>query len=211
MDIPNQETNPSISYPYIANETFPYSICILISLIVPSIFVFYFAKKRSSTKYLVIGILAVVFTFSLTRFATDLLKLYAGRPRPNFTEMTKAGYAIDAYKSFPSGHTSTMFNSMFYLSLLLYGEYRIFSGNGSLFKMLICSLPLLFASIVGISRTRDYYHNFDDVVAGALIGSLIAIFTYFSKYESLLSKYAGDMEIKNNDYLELEDEEVYLV
>ena len=210
MYIPNQETNPMISYPFYSLETFPYPICCIISVVVPSIFVYFFAKKRDSPKYLVIGILAVVFTFSLTRSVTDLLKLYAGRPRPNFTEMTKAGYAVDAYKSFPSGHTATMFNSMLFLSLLLYGEFKIFVGNGSLSKMLLCSLPLLFACIVGISRTRDYYHNFDDVVAGALIGSVLAYFTYCSKFESLTSKYAGEMEIKTGDYLDLEDEEIYL-
>lgn len=38
---------------------------------------------------------------------------------------------------------------------------------------------------MAVSRTRDYHHNFDDVLAGAVIGCVIAMACYFCFYPSL--------------------------
>nr|GFA08122.1 putative lipid phosphate phosphatase 3, chloroplastic isoform X3 [Tanacetum cinerariifolium] len=50
--------------------------------------------------------------------------------------------------------------------------------SGHVSKLCIVFLPLLIASLVGISRVDDYWHHWQDVFAGALIGITMAAFCY---------------------------------
>ncbi|CAK9150663.1 unnamed protein product [Ilex paraguariensis] len=71
------------------------------------------------------------------------------------------------HKSFPSGHTSWSFAGLGFLSLYLSGKIKAFDRRGHVAKLCIVLLPLLVASLVGISRVDDYMHHWEDVFAGA--------------------------------------------
>jgi membrane-associated phospholipid phosphatase len=60
--------------------------------------------------------------------------------------------------------------------------------GGHLWTQLLVLLPMLGAGALALSRTRDYQHNFVDVVAGALLGGLLAMWNYHLKYAPLWKK-----------------------
>ncbi|RVW16970.1 putative lipid phosphate phosphatase 3, chloroplastic [Vitis vinifera] len=92
----------------------------------------------------------------------------------------------EGHKSFPSGHTSSascavVVSSMMelklgplqalgFLSLYLSGKIQAFDRKGHVAKLCIVFLPLLAASLVGVSRVDDYWHHWQDVFAGGLLG-----------------------------------------
>ena len=71
------------------------------------------------------------------------------------------------------------------MSLYLSGKIRAFDGKGHVAKLCIVILPLLVAALVGISRVDDYWHHWQDVFAGGLLGMLV--FTLYSKSSKLVS------------------------
>nr|KJB08494.1 hypothetical protein B456_001G084000 [Gossypium raimondii] len=88
----------------------------------------------------------------------------------------------EGHKSFPSGHTSWSFAGLGFLSLYLSGKIKAFDRRGHVAKLCIVFLPLLVASLVGISRVDDYWHHWQDVFAGGLLGLVVATFCYLQFY-----------------------------
>ncbi|KAF8010187.1 hypothetical protein BT93_J0966 [Corymbia citriodora subsp. variegata] len=84
----------------------------------------------------------------------------------------------EGHKSFPSGHTSWSFTGLGFLSLYLAGKIKAFDRKGHVAKLCIIFLPLLVASLVGISRVDDYWHHWQDVFAGGLLGITVAGLCY---------------------------------
>ncbi|KAF2310946.1 hypothetical protein GH714_018687 [Hevea brasiliensis] len=84
----------------------------------------------------------------------------------------------EGHKSFPSGHTSWSFAGLGFLSWYLSGKIRAFDRRGHVAKLCIIFLPLLVAALIGISRVDDYWHHWQDVFAGGLIGLTVASFCY---------------------------------
>jgi membrane-associated phospholipid phosphatase len=131
--------------------------------------------------------------------STDICKILAGRLRPDFIARCLPDIAgnctnpnlkdvRDARASFPSGHSSLSFCAMVYLSLYLCGKFRIFwTNSGQLWKVVIVLSPLIGSTFIAISRTKDYHHNFDDVIAGSMLGACLAFVGYFIHYPSLLN------------------------
>jgi diacylglycerol diphosphate phosphatase/phosphatidate phosphatase len=74
--------------------------------------------------------------------------------------------------------------------LFLYGKFRVLSDkhSGSFALTLTISAPMWLAAFVAISRTLDYSHGFIDVVAGSIIGLVVAPCIYFLYYPSLWSE-----------------------
>jgi len=141
-----------------------------------------YLRSRHDFHHALLGLLvSEAFTF----FFTSLLKVIAGRPRPDFDPITNN--TKDSRMSFPSGHSSTSFSGMVFLSLYLAGKLRILSNhNGSMVaKTMIVFSPLLISMLIAVSRTMDYHHNFGDIVAGSLLGAGISLFTYFLYFPSL--------------------------
>ena len=62
------------------------------------------------------------------------------------------------------------FAGLSFLSLYLSGKIQAFDHRGHVAKLCIVFLPLLVASLVGISRVDDYWHHWQDVFAGGLLG-----------------------------------------
>ena len=62
------------------------------------------------------------------------------------------------------------FAGLGFLSLYLSGKIQAFDRKGHVAKLCIVFLPLLAASLVGVSRVDDYWHHWQDVFAGGLLG-----------------------------------------
>ncbi|XP_052198495.1 lipid phosphate phosphatase 2-like [Diospyros lotus] len=142
------------------------------------------------------AILGLLFAIFITAVITDAIKDAVGRPRPDFFWRCfpdgKDNYDYwgnvkchgkdsdirEGHKSFPSGHTSWSFAGLGFLSLYLSGKIKAFDHKGHVAKLCLVFLPLLVASLVGVSRVDDYWHHWQDVFAGGLIGLVVASFCY---------------------------------
>ncbi|KAI0940948.1 hypothetical protein AcV7_003182 [Taiwanofungus camphoratus] len=131
---------------------------------------------------------------------TELLKNRVGRLRPDFLsrcEWDKTLKActgdietvLDGRRSFPSGHSSTAFAGMSFLSLWIAGmtgawcigqpaPARSFLAS-KLGRLTISIMPLVFATWVAVSRIEDNRHHKEDVIVGGLIGATFATICYF--------------------------------
>ncbi|KAK3189391.1 hypothetical protein Dsin_028952 [Dipteronia sinensis] len=154
------------------------------------------------------GILGLLYAVLITGVITDAIKVATGRPRPdffwrcfpdgvgNFTGPWgdvvchgQKGDIKEGHKSFPSGHTSCMnflpvyfnigsFAGLGFLSFYLSGKIKVFDRRGHVAKVCLVLLPLLVASLVAVSRVSDYWHHWQDVFAGGLIGLVVASICY---------------------------------
>lgn len=79
------------------------------------------------------------------------------------------------------------FAGLGFLALYISGKIRVFDRRGHVAKLCIAFLPLLVAALVGVSRIDDYWHHWQDVFAGALLGSLFC--TYFLLFTSPASDF----------------------
>ena len=62
------------------------------------------------------------------------------------------------------------FAGLGFLWLYLSGKIKVFDRRGHVAKLCLVLLPLLVASLVGVSRVDDYWHHWQDVFAGGLLG-----------------------------------------
>lgn len=117
-----------------------------------------------SKRFRLFGLVMVVAT--VLQFCTvTSLKLIVERPRP-FEE-----YAVDALKtsfssySFPSGHSASLFCAATIVAIFRRGA----------------AIPMFaLACLVGLTRMYMYAHYPTDVIAGAVIGILCALFVAFT-------------------------------
>ncbi|XP_030455351.1 lipid phosphate phosphatase 2-like [Syzygium oleosum] len=185
-----------MKYPLKAN-TVPFWAVPILAIVLPLVvfLVIYFTRKDVYDFHH--AILGLLFSILLTAVITDAIKDAVGRPRPDFfwrcfpdgkgvfDPITKnvichgdKAVIKEGYKSFPSGHSSWSFAGLSYLSWYLAGKLRAFDRRGHIAKLCIILFPLLLAALVAISRVDDYWHHWQDVFTGALIGSVIAAFCY---------------------------------
>ncbi|RLN28571.1 lipid phosphate phosphatase 2 [Panicum miliaceum] len=139
----------------------------------------------------------LLFSVLITGVLTDAIKDGVGRPRPNFfwrcfpdgvpkynnitTQVICHGDPAvikEGHKSFPSGHSSWSFAGLGFLSWYLTGKIKAFDRRGHVAKLCIVLLPLLLATMVAISRVDDYWHHWQDVFAGGILGLVVASFCY---------------------------------
>lgn len=90
----------------------------------------------------------------------------------------------DAFMSFPSGHASLMFTSTIYVSLIFF-MFKKRSVLYYFFGIIIFCGYFTLATWVCYTRVRDYMHKSSDVLAGALIGSIIAWLVYTQILDTL--------------------------
>jgi diacylglycerol diphosphate phosphatase/phosphatidate phosphatase len=111
----------------------------------------------------------------------------------------------DGFRSFPSGHSSSMFSSdrhqtgpslqctgawagLFYLSLYLSGKMHLLDSRGEVWKSFIVLVPSLGAALIAGSRIMDARHHPFDVITGSLLGIFCA-WTAYRQYFPTLSDY----------------------
>ncbi|KAJ4972794.1 hypothetical protein NE237_005968 [Protea cynaroides] len=184
-----------LKYPLKENTVPLWAVPLYAGLLPIAIFLaFYF--RRKDVYDLHHSILGLLFSLLITAVITDAIKDGVGRPRPDFFWRCfpdgkdvydslgnvichgKASVIKEGHKSFPSGHTSWSFAGLGFLSLYLSGKVKAFDRRGHVAKLCIVLLPLLLASLVAVSRVDDYWHHWQDVFAGGLLGLIVATFCY---------------------------------
>ncbi|XP_022878913.1 lipid phosphate phosphatase 2-like isoform X1 [Olea europaea var. sylvestris] len=191
-----EEMMTDLKYP-LQDNTIPFWAVPIIAIILPFIVIIIFYFIRHDVYDLHQAILGLLFSVLITGVITDAIKDAVGRPRPDFfwrcfpdgkgvfhavtrnVHCTGLKSVIkEGHKSFPSGHTSWSFAGLGFLAWYLSGKIRVFDRRGHVSKLCIMFLPLLVAALVGVSRVDDYWHHWQDVFAGGLLGMTVASFCY---------------------------------
>ncbi|XP_048319144.2 lipid phosphate phosphatase 2 isoform X2 [Ziziphus jujuba] len=190
-----KEMMVDLRYPMKDNTVPVWAVPMYAVLLPIFIFILVYIRKRDVFD-LHHSILGLLFAVLITAVLTDAIKDAVGRPRPDFfwrcfpdgiDKYDKLGNVIchgkasdikEGHKSFPSGHTSWSFAGLGFLSLYLSGKIQAFDRKGHVAKLCLVFLPLLVASLVGVSRVDDYWHHWQDVFAGAILGLVISSFCY---------------------------------
>ena len=69
--------------------------------------------------------------------------------------------------------TAGSFAGLGFLAWYLAGKLKAFDRKGHIAKLCLVFLPLLVASLVAVSRVDDYWHHWQDVFAGGILGLLL--------------------------------------
>lgn len=197
--LPMPNKNPTVGYPekdsYVPTVlagVLAYGIPIVLYLIF-EIVSYKINKKWPAFHDFHHAVLALLESAGLTLFVVNLIKPFAGRYRPHYLAVR---YDEDPYmefdgrRSFPSGHSACAFSGFGVLAFWAAGKLGMYSKGraGQAYKGFIFILPLVSAFMIAITRTRDYHHNFSDIIAGSIIGLICAGFSYFNLFPSLFDK-----------------------
>ncbi|KAG7981144.1 hypothetical protein I3843_05G217800 [Carya illinoinensis] len=185
-----------LRYPLKGN-TVPFWAVPIIGILLPFIVILIYYFIRRDVYDLHQAVLGLLYSVGVTAVITDAIKDGVGRPRPDFfwrcfpdgkgvfDPVTRKVLCTgiksvikEGHKSFPSGHTSWSFAGLGFLAWYLSGKIRAFDHRGHVAKLCIAFLPILLAALVGVSRVDDYWHHWQDVFAGGLLGMTIASFCY---------------------------------
>ncbi len=121
--------------------------------------------------------------------------------------------------SFPSGHASTAFYTAIFL--ILYVNRTWSKRNLSFIVQFFQFLLFALAFYTGLSRITDHKHHWSDVLAGSLLGTLVASlkfyylilfykrYNYKSKYEPTGAKSLENTEL--NNYKKRKDSSTFTV
>lgn len=145
------------------------------------------------------GFLGLVLSQALAFVITQSLKTACGKPRPDVIDRCKpnvthdptpfglSNYTIcqgdpaiikDGFRSWPSGHSSSSFAGLFYLSLWVSGKLHIMDNRGEVWKTIVVMTPTLAATLVAVSRIMDARHHPFDVITGSMLGVFCAYISY---------------------------------
>ncbi|KAJ1726054.1 hypothetical protein LPJ61_005452 [Coemansia biformis] len=203
-------TDKTIQYPN-KPDSVPFYAAVVLAFVLPLVvIVLWTGLLRRSFHDMNVGILGLCMALVLNMMVTNTVKNLAGRLRPDFIDrcnldlsqvseptiglLTSAvcrqadeSFLLDGMRSFPSGHSSFSFAGLGYITLWLCGHMNIVDCRGRTYKSFVALAPLLGALLISVSRTKDYRHHWQDVLAGALLGVAMAWFAYLQYYPSPLS------------------------
>jgi diacylglycerol diphosphate phosphatase/phosphatidate phosphatase len=92
----------------------------------------------------------------------------------------------DSLESFPSGRSTAAFAGFIYLFLYLNAKLKVFANyHPSYWKLIAVYAPVLGATLIAGALAIDEFHNWYDVVAGAIIGTAMAVSAYRMVYASV--------------------------
>ncbi|CAG9773023.1 unnamed protein product [Ceutorhynchus assimilis] len=183
-------------YPSVPSIIPKWSLYLLLILIPTLMFLIEFSINQRPTD-IIKGIYALTLVYAMNGIFTITLKLLVGRPRPNFfmrcfpdgygTDINQCtgdyiGY-MDGRKSFPSAHSTFAFSGMTFMTLRMCRILNIKDpGRHKGWKCLMVSIPIIFAVLIGVSRTCDYHHHYSDVLFGSIMGMGISYCVYYAYY-----------------------------
>ena len=145
---------------------------LLLTIVLLSLFLSNKQKYNHLKKY----ILAIIFTLLSTQITVNIMKVLFARARPSITINPDKFYGImtmikdssfwkGSYVSFPSGHTITIWGTIWILSFII--------------KSKAIKIPLFVLGIlVGISRIYLLRHWTTDVVTSIILSYFIAKFVH---------------------------------
>lgn len=92
----------------------------------------------------------------------------------------------DSLESMPSGHSTAAWAGFLYLYFYLNAKLKVWSNyHPAMWKLLATYAPVLGAFLITGALTIDEFHNWYDCLAGAVIGSVMAISAYRMVYASV--------------------------
>ncbi|KAM7484599.1 hypothetical protein LguiA_000608 [Lonicera macranthoides] len=159
-----EEMMTNLKYP-LKDNTVPLWAVPIIAVVPPLVVIIIFYLIKKNVYDLHQAILGLLFSVLITGVLTDAIKDAVGRHRPDFF-----------WRCFPDGKGNLgygnigSFAGLGFLSWYLSGKIRAFDHRGHVAKLCIVVLPLLVAALIGVSRVDDYWHHWEDVFAGGLIG-----------------------------------------
>lgn len=156
------------------------------------------------------GLLSLTGAMSSQLMVTCILKNICGLPRPDLISRCQPDEQIapiyelsniaicngnqqlidEGFRSFPSGHLSTIFCGMVISSLNIAGKLQVFDKRGISLKVLSI-LPLMIACFVACTRISDNRHFLRDVIGGSIIGMYIGVWFYLQYFPSVLDLENG--------------------
>ncbi|KAI8906100.1 phosphatidic acid phosphatase type 2/haloperoxidase [Powellomyces hirtus] len=190
----------NIAYP-LSPQTVPNWMLAALAVGVPilTILIISLAVKRSSfdAHQSVLG-LAIALAFTL--LFTQIVKVSTGSLRPDFLDRCKPTEFVPEFvadarlfrvktcsgdprdikegrKSFFSGHSSLAWAGLGFLSLYL-SRHLNFQRKPLSPKYAITVIPVIIALLISISRVDNYWHRWQDVVVGAVVGATVATYCY---------------------------------
>ncbi|KAI0394959.1 PAP2 superfamily-domain-containing protein [Xylariaceae sp. FL0594] len=103
------------------------------------------------------------------------------------TNTAKGGGALrNAMQSFPSGHSTTTWAAAVFLALYLNAKLKVFADRHTPgWKLVVVILPLLAGTLLVGTLIVDNTHSWWDVLAGSLIGALVATAAFRTVYAGL--------------------------
>ena len=210
-----------LNFPLLS-QTVPVSMLTLVGIVLPIIVLLVVGVCNGPPGDAHASLCAYFLSVGMNSFVTDMMKNYCAKLRPNFYNMcefdavakTCTNDVSNAHKSFPSGHSSLAFCAMSILSLYFLGKVGLqrkpikhdpAKNYPSLATKLMAwvsfVIPLSIALFVACSRVHDYFHHPADIVTGALIGSVCALFATSLFYPSVYSNMAGyPLQYVNSTY-----------
>ncbi|KAJ4413677.1 hypothetical protein N0V82_008407 [Gnomoniopsis sp. IMI 355080] len=115
----------------------------------------------------------------------------------------------DSLESFPSGHTTAAFGGFVYLYLYLNAKLKVFSNyHPSMWKLVAIYAPILGAVLIGGALTIDEFHNWYDIVAGAIIGTMMAFSSYRMTYAAIWDWRFNHIPLNRSSALEFANPEL---
>ena len=136
------------------------------------------------------------------------------RPEIDFECTSPNKSEIDESRlSFPSGHSSTVFYTAIFLILFINRTW--IKRSLGFFPQFVQFLLFAFASFTALSRVIDHKHHPTDVLAGTILGIVVAVSTFyylnqFYKKYNFKSKYnlnefgAAELRLKDSELVENE-------
>lgn len=92
----------------------------------------------------------------------------------------------DSLESMPSGHSTAAFAGFMFLYFYLNAKLKVFSNHHpAMWKLVALYAPVLGACLIAGALTIDEFHNWYDCLAGAIIGTVMAISAYRMVYASV--------------------------
>ncbi|KAF3318625.1 hypothetical protein TWF173_006645 [Orbilia oligospora] len=210
--------DPRLKYPHALIERVSVPYLLVLAVLVPlGTIVAWTGVLQKGRPFLQSSLLGLGNSLLLASFITDFIKQGVGRPRPDLIDrcqpredtphnelvtfkvcyQTNHHILHDGFRSFPSGHSSTAFAGLLYLSLFLAGQFFAFRPGADLVR-------------TSLSRLEDYRHDYADVSVGSWIGILCAYFSYRRYFHPLRSARCNEpykLSSEENGYEGVKDED----
>ncbi|KVH96268.1 Phosphatidic acid phosphatase/chloroperoxidase, N-terminal [Cynara cardunculus var. scolymus] len=173
-----EEMMEDLKYP-LQENTIPLWAVPIIAILLPLavILIYYFVRKDVYDLHQ--AVLGLLFSVLVTGVLTDAIKDAVGRPRPDFFwRCFPDGKGVSSQNLMVLYPFAGSFAGLGFLSWYMAGKVRVFDQRGHVAKLCIVIFPLLVAALVGVSRVDDYWHHWQDVFAGGLLGITVASFCY---------------------------------
>ncbi|CAF0723485.1 unnamed protein product [Adineta ricciae] len=204
--------NPEFTYP-LEKNIIPTWLSGLLAFLIPFIFIMLMQIRIRSFNDVNAATMGLLYAIVSGAAFQVLIKWLIGGFRPHFLSVCKPninaasigkgkgfdGLLFDrsictgnekdinfALQSMPSGHSTAAFASLVYCSLYLNAKLKIFANyRPQYWKFVLFYAPLLGAVLIAASLTIDHYHNWYDVLAGSIIGTMFAFGSYRFQYASV--------------------------